>query len=252
MKNEAAIFWLAVQFLTRLPTPASDLYTPERLAASVRYYPLVGAVVGGLCAGVYWACALVLPGPLPALIAVAAGLLATGGFHEDGLADTLDGVGGGATRADVLRIMRDSRIGAYGALALIIVIPMKIAALSALPVALACGALIAGHALSRLSAVLVVASSRYVRDEGVGKPVADGVSKRGLAVVVATGAVVAAAWLAVWPPVSLAAGALGLAVGHAAMRALFERKIGGYTGDALGAVQQTSETLFYVGLAAWI
>ena len=117
---------------------------------------------------------------------------------------------------------------------------------------LACAALIAGHALSRLSAVLVIPTSRYVRDEGTGKPVAAGLSLPGLLVTCLTGGLVIVLWTLFQPLLAILAAVAGLVVGHVAMRLFFERKLGGYTGDTLGAVQQVSETGVYLGLAAWL
>jgi len=252
LKNEAAIFLLALQFLTRLPVPSGQIYSPERLAASIKYYPLVGAIVGALCAAVYWAADIVFPGAIPALLAIAAGLLITGAFHEDGLADTFDGVGGGVAREQSLIIMKDSRIGTYGAAALIMAFALKAGALAITPALLACSALIVAHSLSRLSSVLVIATSRYVRDEGAAKPVANSASTQSLLVAFGSGLLLLAIWLFFWPASSLLCAGLGLCAGHVAMRLFFERKLGGYTGDTLGAVQQASEIGFYLGLAAWI
>lgn len=252
MRNAAASFLLAVQFLTRLPVRSARIHTPERMAASVRYHPLVGALIGGACAAVFAGANAVLP-PLPAiLLAIAAGLLVTGAFHEDGLADAFDGLGGGATRESALDIMRDSRIGAYGALALVAALALKAGALAALPPPLVAAALVAAHGLSRLSSVLAVATGRYVRGEGAGKPVADGVSPAGAAVALATGALIAALWCVLHAPAALAWAMAGLAAGHVLMRLFYEPRLGGYTGDTLGAVQQASETGFYLGLAAWV
>ena len=252
MKGELATFLLAIQFLTRLPVPASRAYTPERMAASVRYYPMAGALVGGLSAFVFWAASLVFPQTLSVILAIAAGLLITGGFHEDGLADSFDGVGGGATREKSLVIMRDSRIGVYGALALVIALALKVAALAALPLASVAAALVIAHGLSRLSSVIVIATSRYVRDDGTGKPVAGGVSAGGLVFAGLTGVASIGAGFAVEPFQALAFGVAGLAIAHVGMRLFFEPKLGGYTGDTLGAVQQASEIGFYLGLAAWL
>ena len=109
----------AAQFLTRLPVPGPKAWSDELLARSARYFPLVGLAVGGLCAAILVVARQAWPtGALPALLAVAAGVVATGGFHEDGLADTADGLGGGHTPEQRLTIMKDSRLGSYGALAL--------------------------------------------------------------------------------------------------------------------------------------
>ena len=253
MKREIATFLLALQFLTRLPMISKDLYTPERMAASVKYYPLVGLLVGGLSAAVLWLTSLAFPNQLAVLFAIAAGLLFTGAFHEDGLADTFDGIGGGQTRERALVIMKDSRLGTYGTLTLIIVLALKAASLMALPASLAIVALIAAHSLSRLSSVLVIATSRYVRDEGTGRSVSDGITHSGLVFSVLTGAGALALFYSLTgSPVALISACCGLIAGHILMRLFFERKLDGYTGDTLGAVQQVSETGFYLGLVAWV
>ena len=251
MRGEAATFMIALQFLTRLPAPVGTAYTPERMAASVKYYPLVGALVGSLSAGAFFIAHLALPSILALIVAVAVGLLVTGAFHEDGLADVFDGIGGGASRERALEIMKDSRLGTYGVLALIVALALKAGALAALPPALIVPALIAGHGLSRLSSVAAIATSRYAREAGTAKPVAEGVSASGLVIALTTGAAIMAAWLACHPAAGLACAMAGLVAGHALMRLFYERKLGGYTGDALGAVQQASEIGFYIGLAAW-
>ena len=252
MKDEAAKFLLALQFLTRIPLPRAIGFTPERMAGTPAYYPLVGIIIGGASALIYWLASLALPPLASAILALAGGLLLTGAFHEDGLADTFDGIGGGLSRDKALAIMKDSRVGTYGCAALTIVLLSKASSLTAMPLKFACLALIAAHALSRLSAVLVIVTSRYVRDEGTGKPVASGLSTRALAITLATGLLVIAAWVMVEPPASMLAGLGGLVAGHLLMRLFFERKLGGYTGDTLGAVQQLSETGFYLGLLAWL
>ncbi|MEM7781646.1 MAG: adenosylcobinamide-GDP ribazoletransferase [Pseudomonadota bacterium] len=252
MRDETASFLLAVQFLTRLPVRSARLYSPERMAASVRYYPLVGLMVGSVSAGVYFLAHMVLPSVVAVLLAIAAGLLVTGAFHEDGLADTFDGIGGGLTQARALEIMKDSRLGTYGTLALVIALALKATTLSLLAATTVPLALIAGHGLSRLSSVLVIATSTYVRGEGTGKPVAGGITKVGLLIAVLTGGAVVAAWLVWQTPIALAGALGGLFVGHVSMRLFFERKLGGYTGDTLGAVQQASEIGFYLGLLIWL
>ena len=131
MKEQWAILLLAVQFLTRLPVPASAGFTPERLTAATRYYPLVGALIGGLVAVVYGVALLAWPPLVAVILSIAASLLLTGAFHEDGLADMFDGVGGGLTRERALEIMKDSRIGTYGAAALILALALKAATLAA-------------------------------------------------------------------------------------------------------------------------
>lgn len=249
-REELAVFLLAVQLLTRWPVRSTDPFTEARLTASARYYPLVGAMIGAFSGGVFWLAHLVFPSSLAIVLATAAALLATGAFHEDGFADTCDGLGGGATRERALEIMRDSRIGAYGAAGLGLMLAAKVLALAAAPPEVVPWLLIAAHAASRASAVLALATSTYVRDAGIAKPIADAVEPDSLAFVLATGAVVACVLLTVSTLVVILAGLAGLAVGHLAMRGMYERKLGGYTGDCLGAVQQTSELGMYLGVAA--
>ena len=113
-------------------------------------------------------------------------------------------------------------------------------------------AFVVGHGLSRLSSVFVIFTSSYVRDHGTGKPVAGGLSPGGLAFVSVTGAVMALVWCVFFPPLSLVFAVFGMVVGHILMRLFVERKLGGYTGDTLGAVQQASELGCYIGLAVWV
>ncbi|MBX9751702.1 MAG: adenosylcobinamide-GDP ribazoletransferase [Roseococcus sp.] len=252
MREQWAILLLAVQFLTRLPVPASAGFTPERLTAATRYYPLVGALIGGLVAAAYALAAWIWPPSVAILLSIAASLLLTGAFHEDGLADMFDGVGGGLTRERALEIMKDSRIGTYGAAALMLALALKAATLTAMPPAAVILALVAGHGLSRFSAVLVIATSAYVRDHGTAKPVADGVSRESLCIAAATAVILALALASGLGIAAALLGLAGLALGHWGMRQVFERKLGGYTGDCLGAVQQGSELGLYLGLLAWL
>ncbi|MEM7500986.1 MAG: adenosylcobinamide-GDP ribazoletransferase [Pseudomonadota bacterium] len=248
--NELAIFALAVQFLTRIPLPIGDAYTPARLAATPRYYPLVGTLVGVLCAVVYWLSATALSPAVAAVLAIGTGLLVTGAFHEDGLADTFDGLGG-TDREKTLAIMRDSQIGTFGALAIGLMLALKCATLIGLSLKYVGLILIVGHGLSRLSAVLVIATSQYARDHGTGKPTADGIDRLSLVIAMATGALLLCGLaIAAGLSASLAV-VVGALLGHVGMRALFERRLGGYTGDTLGAVQQTTELGVYLGLLWW-
>jgi adenosylcobinamide-GDP ribazoletransferase len=250
LREERAILLLTVQFLTRLPVRDPGLWSPARMAAIPRYFPAVGVLVGALMAAVWGAAALVWPPVLAALATVAFGLLLTGAFHEDGFADACDGLGGGVTRERALEIMRDSRLGTYGAAGLGLMLAGRVAALAALPVALVPVALVAGQALSRASAVAAIATGTYARDHGTAKPVQEGVD-RARAVVVGLSAVAVAGGAALWIPwPALAGGLAGLVLGHLAMRRVYQKKLGGYTGDCLGAVQQCSEIGFLLGLVA--
>lgn len=251
MKTEAAIFAFALQFLTRIPIPSGITFTQQRFEAGIRYYPLVGCIVGSIAAAVYALSASALPSAVAVLLSTAATLLVTGAFHEDGLADTFDGVGGGTDRQRTLEIMKDSRIGTYGACALGIILLLKLASLSALAAPqVIVASLVAGHCLSRISSVAVIATSHYARDHGTGKPVASNVTFSTVVVTSASGFLCCWAMLNWIEPLALFTGLGGAIAGHIAMRLLFEKRLSGYTGDTLGAVQQVSEVGFYLGVLA--
>ncbi len=248
MAEEAALALVAIQFLTRLPVPAG-VYAPARMAASPRWYPAAGALVGGIAALVWGAAAAVFPPLLAALLTTAASVLVTGALHEDGLADTCDGLGG-ATPERALAIMRDSRIGTYGVLGLGFVLGAKVLALAALPAAAVPLVLVAGHVASRTSMVLVLATGRYARAEGAASPVAGGVGPGGLALALGCGVVALLALVPVLTSPAVAGGLAGLVLAHALLRGWVGRRLGGYTGDTLGAVQQTGEAGLYLGVLA--
>lgn len=248
LRRQLDFLLVAIQFLTRIPTPQVRGFDPDWISRSARFFPLVGQLVGAICAAVLFAASQVWPPAVAALLAVAAGVLITGGFHEDGLADTADGLGGGQTPERRLEIMKDSRIGSYGALALGLTLALKVVALASLPPIAGALSLLAAHGLARGAAVVAMAILPYARglDLSKWKPSPTGLSAGEVAV-----ALVVAAWpLALlpldWSGVGLALGAL-LALGPALAA---RRLIGGQTGDVLGAVEQMFELGFLLGVAA--
>lgn len=250
MARQFQLFLCAVQFLTRLPTPALKNFEPDWITRSAKYFPLVGVIVGCISAATFWLAAQIWTGALPAIAAIAIGVLVTGAFHEDGLADTADGLGGGRDVAHRLEIMKDSRIGTYGALALVICLALKTAALTTLQVQAAMMSLIAAHGGGRAIAVLAMHLLPYAGDPNVAKskPVPDGV----------TGAeCLLALVLGLWPLFFMphVQALLGLAGGclFAGMIVLLARRlIRGYTGDVLGATEQLFEVGFLLAVAAHI
>ncbi len=249
LARELVLFRLAAQFLTRIPFGRNP-FSPELMSASRRYFPAVGAVVGSLGALTHLAASLVFPPLVAAIAATGITLLATGAFHEDGLADTFDGFGA-RNREAALAVIRDSRVGTFGASALGIALGLKIATLAALPATAAAASLVSAHGLSRLSSLVAAGTSRPVQDEGTGEFLRGPTGAGGIAVATATGA----GCLALAAAISIPAACCGLAAligGHLAMRRLSERRLGGYTGDTLGAVQQGSEVGFHLGMAAWL
>ena len=243
ISTEWRLLLTAVQFLTRLPVPDWVGHGPGQLDRAMRYLPLVGIGVGLVGAFVFVAASAGLPPPAAALLSIAATLLLTGALHEDGLADTLDGLFGGSTRDDALRIMRDSRLGTYGAAGLALAIGLKVAALSALPEAGI--ALVAGHAGSRFMVVCVIAGLAYARPDGKAAPVSGGVGTVELAVAGLCGVLAMMLLGARALPALLLAAALAWG-----MARWFRRRLGGYTGDGLGAVQQVTELAILL-VALW-
>jgi adenosylcobinamide-GDP ribazoletransferase len=226
----------AAQFLTRLPLARFASGETGLLARSMRAFPVVGVGVG-LISWVAFALAsaLGLPLALAALLAVLASIALTGALHEDGLADTADGFGGGADAARKLAIMRDSRTGAYGALALVFSVALRAAALAAIPVAGL--ALVAAHAVSRAALPVLMRRLDPARSDGLG---AGAGQPDDLALLWCLGLAIAAALLCL----GVFRGLLALAVTAAALAllaALARRQVGGYTGDVLGAAQQVGE-----------
>ena len=242
---EIRLLLTAMQYFTRIRVPAWVGHAPERLTGAVRYFPAIGLIIGASGAAAMWLAALVLPAPLPAILSTAVTLLMTGAIHEDGLADTADGLGGGATRERALEIMKDPRVGVFGAIALMLMLLLKIATLSLMPLLTAMAALVAAHAFSRFCAVLVIFASRYVgsADRSRAAPVVEQV-KIGDVIVAALFGLPA---LALCGPRVLVAILVAL-MSVALLTRWCMRRIGGYTGDTLGATQQLAEIGCYVAL----
>lgn len=234
----------ALGLLTRLRLPLAENTDPARC---YRMFPLVGALIG-FCAGViqYVLLKAGLPPLGAAALTLGAAAFLTGALHEDGLSDTADGFGGGGDRESKLAIMRDSRIGSFGALALIVTVVAKASALAALPAAAVIPALVVTHALSRGGLAAMVLVIPFARQDGlarsVGEPSAvDAATSLALAILLAI-LCLAAGQVAVALIVTAAA---IVAVGILALR-----QIGGVTGDSLGAAEQVAETAVLLALAA--
>ncbi|OGT17336.1 MAG: hypothetical protein A2342_01515 [Gallionellales bacterium RIFOXYB12_FULL_54_9] len=258
MLQELRLFLTAIQFFTRLPVPAWVGHSAGRLNQAARYFPLLGMVVGALSAAVLWLCAQVLPLSLAVGVSMTAGTLITGAFHEDGLSDFADGLGGGFTREKALTIMKDSRVGAYGVIALVVVLLLKFQALLELcrahSLLFAAAALIAAHGFSRLMATSIMLTQRYIRDDDSSraKPVAQ-ISHASFAIALLTGiASIGLLYAAGAQASNLFAAVTAALLMRAYLAWRLQKRLGGYTGDCLGAVQQLTELAFYLGLLAAI
>ncbi|MGQ9806554.1 MAG: adenosylcobinamide-GDP ribazoletransferase [Chlorobiales bacterium] len=248
MKEEFNIFLSALMFLTRLPVSRFVKYDPEHLSKSTAYFPLVGALVGSVGALTLFFASFKFSPMLAVLGSMSATILFTGAFHEDGLADSADGFGGGYTRERILEIMKDSRIGTYGAIALWLFLTAKLLIVTEIfkqDVSLALSTLVAAHMLGRYSSLPLIYSLNYARTESTSsKPFAEKISlKRFLAASLYT--VVLCVWLLEKNAViALGAGFL-ITLGA---RNFFMKRIGGITGDALGAANQLLELAVYLGI----
>ena len=249
---------LALQFFTRVPVVGALAqwvgYSPEMLRASARYFPLIGLAIGSAAGIVFWLCAQLWSPWIAATLTLIFTALLTGAFHEDGLADYCDGIGGGATAARALEIMKDSRIGSYGALALSLATALKLAALATIAVALAPVALFLAHLIGRVCACCVLASLSYVRDEASGKskPMSESLHAAEFAFVLFT-LLTTLAVVLMWQPnlmKYLCAALILSGVTTLAIARQMLRRIGGFTGDALGAVEQLGECAVLLAFAS--
>ena len=248
LRRELEYFFGAVRFFTRLPVPAWVGHSSEALNRSARYFPAVGLLIGGIGALVYVVATYLWPQPVAVLLAMVATIHATGAFHEDGLADMVDGLGGGWEKVRILEIMKDSRVGSYGVVAMVLVLLGKFTLLNSLDGALVPYALLAGHAVSRFCSTALLATMDYVREDllAKAKPLATRISG-GETLVALLFVVVSLVWL---PTEKALAGCVLAALATLWLAAKFRRWLGGYTGDCLGATQQVSEIAFYLGLLA--
>lgn len=272
-------YLLAVQFFTRIPVTGALAawtgYSPAMLRASAAHFPGIGWLVGGVAAGVYSLLMALLPAtdfaPLvAAVLSTVATVLLTGGFHEDGLADVTDGLGGSHDRDRALEIMKDSRVGAFGAMALVLALLAKVALLGLLGSVdsalsggeetpadlpldgwLVAAALFAAHVVSRTLPLLLIRVLPHVGDTAVSKskPLADQITltSLGVAFIWSFSALALASYAL--PAMTLIVACSFSAIALLWMGCLFTRRLQGFTGDCLGATQQVCEIAFYLGLA---
>jgi adenosylcobinamide-GDP ribazoletransferase len=247
LQKQFLLFRCAVMFYTRIPVGILAQFDQNTMDQASRYFTLVGWLVGLFAVLVYWLGLQIFPATLAVALSMIATIWLTGAFHEDGLADSCDGLGGGWTQERILEIMKDSRVGTYGAIGLFGVLSVKFLALSALQPETVIVFLLAGHVMSRWIANLVMLLLPYVRldESSKAKPITKGFAARD-------------AWIAsafvlpvfvVLPSESWLAllGALPLTLYFVY---LIKRWLHGYTGDTLGAVQQLSEVGIYLGAVA--
>ena len=245
--RQRTLAFIALGFLTRIPIPRNIEHSPDNLNDAARYFPAAGLLVGAFAAAVYALAAQLWTPSIAIVLSMAGTLLLTGAFHEDGFADSCDGFGGGWNREQVLTIMKDSRIGTYGAAGLGTILALKFFALQALAPTAVVPALLIGHCWSRLLATSYLFDFEYAREEGSKvKPLATRLTSAGLQIAALT----ALPLVFLVEPLQVLAAIAALAAWRWAFGRYFTRRLGGYTGDCLGAAQQVAEVSIYLVLAA--
>ncbi|MEQ1622260.1 MAG: adenosylcobinamide-GDP ribazoletransferase [Methylococcales bacterium] len=238
------LFFLALTFYTRLPSPIALDY--KDLPKAAVYFPLIGWLVGGMSALSFYLADYLWPQSSAVIIAIITGILITGAFHEDGFSDVCDGFGGGYGKQRILDIMKDSRIGVYGAAGLLLILLLKISLLSETPAHLVPLLLFSGHSLSRLMPLILMQRDEYAREND--SKVSSAVYRLS-PLELASAITIALLPLLLLPNITVLAilpvWLVNLWLGH-----YFNRHIGGYTGDCLGASQQIAETVFYLSATA--
>ena len=243
---------LAISFLTRLPMQLRFNVTGAHLNQASRYFALVGLLLGGLLALSYGVFQLLLPASISVLLMMAVGLLLTGAFHEDGWADVWDGFGGGWQVSQKLAIMKDSRLGTYGAAALFIMLLVKFQSLLFLSESLitVLSAIVIGQCVSRVVATSLIMGMEYVSEDATSKvkPLAMHLSVTSLVTLLVTAATLLVSLIAVgvllWQTVFILVAVLLIL--RVILIRWFKQQLGGYTGDCLGAAQQLSEIAIYL------
>jgi adenosylcobinamide-GDP ribazoletransferase len=250
MKKEIEIFFTALMFYTRIPCPKWVTHDAAYLNKATRYFPVMGWIVGGATALVFYGAEYLFNIPVALVLSMITDIFITGAFHEDGFADVCDGFGGGWTKEKILDIMKDSRVGAYGAIGIAMLLLLKYMLLLSVNTFDLWMVLLAAHSFSRLCAVLIVSTSIYVResDDAKAKPLAKSITIKEIVPAVIFGIAPLLFFMDVKVFLLLPLPLLGTLY----LRYYFHKWIGGYTGDCLGATQQVTELLFYLSvIAVW-
>lgn len=245
-------------FYTRIPCPKNIDHDPDYLNKGSRYFPLIGWIVGGICFGIYYLSSFVFSIEITLILSIIAGILTTGAFHEDGFADVCDGFGGGWTKEKILLIMKDSAIGAYGTIGLVLLFLLKFQVLYDLlntseivdPQSAIKNLLlfISAHSVSRLAAISIIFTHQYSRDDASSKskPIAQKFTWK---------EVVGAFFFGLLPLVALSffqwqflLALVPVFFTRFFLARYFQKWIDGYTGDCLGATQQACEVVFYLSI----
>ena len=250
VQKEIKIFLTCVMFYTRIHVPRWVDHSEEYLYKSTKYFPLIGWIVGGLSALIFYAAQFALPVSIAIILSMIISIILIGAFHEDGFADFCDGFGGGWTKEKILEIMKDSRIGTYGAAGLILILLFKFFLLYEINITVLPSVIIFAHTLSRFTAVTVIYTHEYAREDELSKvkPLEKKMGMKEL--------IISAIWII--PPFLLLKGFMFLLILIPVffvkwyLSQYFTKWLGGYTGDCLGAIQQVTEITIYLSfLILW-
>jgi len=248
MKKELQIFLTAIMFYTRIPVPRWVNHDAGYLNKATKYFPLIGWVAGIVATLVFMATNYLFSPSIAIILSMAASVLLTGAFHEDGFADVCDGFGGGWTKEKILLIMKDSRVGAYGVIGLIFMLSAKFYLLSSFTASQLPFVLIAAHALSRWAAATFLLTHQYVRENEDSK--ARPVAKQFLVAHFLIASLFGILPLLLLKNVYVFLLIIPVYTMKIYLGWYFKKWIGGYTGDCLGATQQLCEIIFYLSLLA--
>ncbi len=248
MKKEIHIFFTALMFFTRIPCPKWVNHDSEYLQKSSKYFSLVGIIVGSIGALVFYLTSFLFSVDISLLVSIASTIYVTGAFHEDGFADVCDGFGGGWTKDKILLIMKDSRLGTYGTIGLVLLLSIKFAALREIETHYIPLVMIAGHSASRCIATTLIYTHPYVRDTDTSKakPAAKNMSFGMLVLSCLFGLAPLLFFRNPFVFITI----VPMYLSKLFLGAKFRKWIGGQTGDCAGAVQQLSEVIFYLTLLA--
>lgn len=249
IKKEWELMLTALGFFTRIPIPHNIAFSQENLNRCNRYLPVIGLIIGGIGAIVFYGASLLFPHSVAVLLSMGATILATGAFHEDGFADVCDAFGGGWTKEKILVIMKDSRLGAYGAIGILLLLLIKFQILNSLSKHHVILGLITVHMLSRSMAAWTMFSLEYVREDETSKskPITKALQTKDLTAALLFGLL---PLLLFWDPfiVLIILPAFG---SKWLLERYFYKWIGGYTGDCLGTIQQVTEIACYLFILAY-
>lgn len=243
MKKEFELFLTALMFFTRIPVPEIS-YSEEKLNTSAKYFPLVGIFVGLISSFSFMFCSFLFSKEISILISILVSVLITGAFHEDGFTDFFDGIGGGYSKEKILSIMKDSRIGAFGAIAIFFMFSFKFFFLKEISEKIIPIVFILSNSLSRLNSISILMSLNYVSEDGKSKPLATKMKNNEFIICIILGIL----------PIFLFQNLFifflfpVLILSRYFFINYLKKNIGGYTGDTLGAFQVISEILIYLGV----